>query len=82
MKKKRFNFKGAKRGPRLKKENTKVAISVRLDPDVVSWLRSESEKKAIPYQTLLNSILKQEMRGNEDKLRKEIRKILKEEKAS
>ena len=78
--KKEFNFKGAKRGARVNPSETKVAISVRLDMDVVAWLRQESERTAIPYQTLMNSILKQSMRGHDEKLREEIRKVLTEQK--
>jgi len=39
----------------------KVATNVRIDLEVVAWLREESEKLSIPYQTLLNSKLKQSM---------------------
>ena len=82
MKKKEFNFKGAKRGARVNPHETKVALSVRLDMDVVAWLKQESERTAIPYQTLMNSILKQSISDRDEKLRQEIRKILAEEKAS
>ena len=81
-KSKEFNFKGSKRGRRLDPKTTKVGISVRLDAEVVLWLKEESEKTAIPYQTLLNSILTQEMKGHKERLRKEIRAVLKEEQAS
>lgn len=79
---KEFNFKGAKRGARVNPQETKVALSVRLDMDVVAWLKQESERTAIPYQTLMNSILKQSIHNRDEKLRQEIRKILAEEKAS
>lgn len=78
--KKEFNFKGAKQGARVSASETKVAISVRLDMDVMVWLKQEAERTAIPYQTLMNSILKQSMRGQDEKLRDEIRKILAEKK--
>jgi uncharacterized protein (DUF4415 family) len=79
-KSKEFNFKGARKGARLDSKSTKVMISVRLDPDVVAWLREEAERTAIPYQTLINSYLKQFMTGQEQILRDQIRKVLKEEK--
>lgn len=36
----------------------KVNISIRLDLDVLNWLKRESKKQGIPYQTFANSILK------------------------
>ncbi len=76
--KKEFNFKGAKRGARLNSKNTKIAVTSRLDPDVLSWLRTEAEKKGIPYQTLMNSLLKEAMQRpvNPEEY---IRKIVREE---
>jgi uncharacterized protein (DUF4415 family) len=32
----------------------KVAVSIRLDPDVVAWFKQQGR----PYQTLINSVLK------------------------
>jgi uncharacterized protein (DUF4415 family) len=73
-----FKFKGAKRGARLDPQSTKIAVTSRLDPDVLSWLREQAEKKGIPYQTLMNSILKEAMHApkNSDE---HIRKIVREE---
>ncbi len=60
--KKEFNFKGAKKvGDKFKNKDVKVAVTARIDQDVVYWLRKESEKLAIPYQTFMNSLLKQAM---------------------
>ena len=39
--------------------DVKVQISLRLDLDVLSAIKNEGERLAIPYQTLINSILKQ-----------------------
>jgi predicted DNA binding CopG/RHH family protein len=78
--KKEFNFKGAKRGARVKLETTKVSVTARLDMDVLSWLRQEAEKKGMPYQTLLNSILKEAMTGHRTYNSEEaIRKIVRDE---
>jgi len=64
---KAFNFKGAKRvGDRFKNMDVKVAVTARLDQDVVAWLRRESEHLGLPYQTFMNSVLKQAM--NKDQL--------------
>lgn len=76
--KKEFNFKKAKRvGNRFKDADIKVSVTTRIDPDVVAWLRRESEKKGIPYQTLINSLLKQAMNADSDEER--IRQIVKDE---
>lgn len=36
---------------------TKVNISVRLDLEILNWLKAEAKAKGLPYQTHLNSIL-------------------------
>lgn len=42
----------------LNEVDVKVSISIRLDLDVLNWLKEEGENQGIPYQTLANSILK------------------------
>ena len=37
-------------------------IAIRLDPNVLGWLRRTAEKKGLPYQSLVNQILAEEMR--------------------
>jgi uncharacterized protein (DUF4415 family) len=37
-------------------------IAIRLDAKVLGWLRKTAEKKGLPYQTLVNEILAEEMR--------------------
>jgi len=37
-------------------------IAIRLDPRVLAWLRETAEKKGLPYQSLVNEILAEEMR--------------------
>ncbi len=65
MKKNEFNFKKAQKvGDRFKGKEVKVTVTSRLDPDVVNWLRMESERQGVPYQTIMNSILKQAMSGS------------------
>jgi uncharacterized protein (DUF4415 family) len=38
-----------------------VSKTIRLDGDLVQWLVAESERVGIPYQTLLNSKLREAM---------------------
>lgn len=40
------------------KKKPKVAISIRLDLDILSWLIAESAKRGIGYQTLISEIFK------------------------
>jgi uncharacterized protein (DUF4415 family) len=37
-------------------------IAIRLDAKVLLWLRETAEKKGLPYQSLVNEILAEEMR--------------------
>ena len=37
-------------------------IAIRLDPKVLGWLRRTAEKKGLPYQSLVNQILAEEMK--------------------
>ena len=37
-------------------------IAIRLDAKVLGWLRKTAEKKGLPYQTLVNEILAEEMK--------------------
>jgi len=39
--------------------SVKVNLNMRLDLNILNGLKKEAEKKALPYQTLINSILKQ-----------------------
>ena len=40
-------------------KKSKVLTSIRLDGEVFQWFMAESERTGIPYQTLINSFLKQ-----------------------
>jgi uncharacterized protein (DUF4415 family) len=61
--KKEYNLKKMKqiRRPALDPKETKVAMTLRIDGDVILWLRQEAERTGIPYQTLLNSKLRESM---------------------
>jgi len=39
----------------------KVNVGIRLDLDVLNGIKIEAEKKGLPYQTLINSLLKQHL---------------------
>jgi len=38
-------------------ESVKVNISIRLDLEVLNWVKAEAERRGLPYQTYINSIL-------------------------
>jgi uncharacterized protein (DUF4415 family) len=70
-----------KRGAVVSK-SAKVMKTVRLDADVLSWLVAEAGERGIGYQTLLNSTLRDAMKGGKSApklLRDEIRQIVREE---
>ena len=76
--KKEFSFKGAKRvGDKFRDKEVKVSVTARLDPKIVGWLRRESERKGIPYQTFMNSLLTEAMNtGSQESV---IRRIVRDE---
>ena len=43
-------------------DEPKRLIAIRLDPKVLGWLRKTAEKMGLPYQSLVNDILAEEMR--------------------
>ncbi len=56
--KKEYDFSKAKthRGPIAK--SNKIQKTFRLDEDVFNWLVAEGKRRGLPYQTLMNSLLK------------------------
>jgi predicted DNA binding CopG/RHH family protein len=61
---KEYDFTKARyhKGSIVKKSN-KIQKTFWLDEDVFEWLVKEAEIRGIPYQTLMNSLLKQMMHG-------------------
>jgi uncharacterized protein (DUF4415 family) len=43
-------------------EEPRKLIAIRLDPKVLGWLRETAKKKGLPYQSLVNQILAEEMK--------------------
>jgi uncharacterized protein (DUF4415 family) len=76
--KKEYDFKKGKvhRGPIVKSKGIKIQKTFRIDLEIYNWLVKEGQRKGIPYQTLMNSILKSFMENNEMvSLEKRIRRI-------
>ncbi len=73
---KEYDFSKAKlhKGPIIKNKGGKLQKTFRLDEDVFEWLVSEGKRRGIPYQTLMNSLLKQLM-NQEETLLERVEKI-------
>lgn len=64
--KKEYDIKKLRRRPgkpKVDKDAAKIPISIRLDGGILADLKAKAEKKGIPYQTYIGSILHQYMRG-------------------
>ena len=74
--KKEYDFTKAKvhKGALLSSKGPKVQKTFRLDEDIFNWLIGEGKKQGIPYQTLMNSILKISMAGTTN-LEERVRRI-------
>jgi len=78
--KKGFDFADAKPvGNKFK--GAKIVKTFRLDMDVFLWLRREAERTGIPYQTLLNSKLRESM-NLPDRVQTLVEEILARKRAS
>lgn len=60
-----YDFSKAKRrDPRkVDPEALKMSVNLRLDAIIVGDLKDKAEKLGLPYQTLINSVLKQYLNG-------------------
>lgn len=74
--KKEYDFSKAKvhKGPIVSNKGNKIQKTFRLDEDVFEWLVQEGKVRGIPYQTLMNSLLKQ-MMNQEETLLERVEKI-------
>jgi uncharacterized protein (DUF4415 family) len=56
--KKEYNLKKLKRAEPKYLKNLKESITMRLEPDVIRYFKDLSLKTGLPYQTLINYVLK------------------------
>ena len=68
-----------RRDPLVDPKQTKVTKTIKLDLDIIGWLLKESEKRRVPYQTLINALLKEAMDRSNVNPNEEIRKLIREE---
>ncbi len=59
---------------RQRRKGNKLQKTFRLDEDVFEWLVREGKARGIPYQTLMNSLLKQ-LTSQEESLLERVEKI-------
>lgn len=53
-----YDFSNAIRNPYAKNLKTKKVVTIRIDDDAVDYFKKLSTELGIPYQTLINSFLK------------------------
>lgn len=53
-----YDFSNAIRNPYAKNLTTKKVVTIRIDDDAVDYFKKLSTELGIPYQTLINSFLK------------------------
>ncbi len=66
--------------PKVDKTSAKLPISLRIDGGILAIIKSEAEKKGLPYQTFISSILYQFAKG--ELIEKKLIDILKNLEAS
>jgi uncharacterized protein (DUF4415 family) len=68
------------RGPVVRPESGKVRITIRLDAEIIEhFKRRVNDLGGGNYQTLINDVLKQHVRGEDQALEKRLRRIIREE---
>ena len=55
---KEYNFSKLKRAEPKYLKRMKEPVTIRLDPQIVSYFKKLSEKSGLPYQSLINYVLK------------------------
>jgi len=81
--KKEYDLKHLKKRPgkvRVDKSAAKIPVGLRIDGSDLALLKSEAERRGIPYQTLLGSILHQYL--NDELIEKKTLEALKKLKVS
>ena len=56
--KKEYDFSKLKKAEPKYQKNLKESVTMRLDPHVITYFKKVAEKSGIPYQTLINYVLK------------------------
>ncbi len=56
---KEYDFKKLERAEPKYVRRAKTAVTMRLDPTVIAYFRSLAEKSGLPYQSLINYVLRE-----------------------
>jgi len=74
------DFSNAKRGPVVKPDPNKVRITIRLDADIIDHFKSMvSNAGGGNYQSLINDVLREHLKGSDDALEVTLRKVIRDE---
>ena len=80
MSKEEYNFEKAKQGPVVRPSPGKTRITIRVDTDILNWLRNQVHKRGGGnYQTLINDALREYTNLKDRDLEKTVRKVIQEE---
>lgn len=78
--KRRYDFRGARRGPVAVSPPGKTRITIRLDEDVLAWFKqSVHDAGGGNYQTLINQALREHIELHREPLEEILRRVLREE---
>jgi len=76
----RDDFSKGKRGPVARPDSGKTRITIRLDPEIIEYFKAlVLEAGGGNYQTLINDVLLEHVRGTDESLEKRLRRIIREE---
>ncbi len=74
------DFSEGKRGAVIRPDSGKVRITIRLDAEIIdTFKRRVGDAGGGNYQTLINDVLREHVRGSEQSLEKRLRRIIREE---
>ena len=77
---KNYDFSQAKRGPVLSPSPGKTRITIRLDDDVLDWLRDQAHSAGVGnYQTQINDALRSFVQERKKPLETVLRHVVREE---
>ena len=74
-----YDFSKARRGAVIPPSGNKVRITIRLDKDIVEWVKLRVEESGGGnYQTLLNKALREYIQHREEPIEKVLRRVVRE----
>ncbi len=78
--KKDFNFSKGKRGAVVPAPKGKTRITIRIDDDILEWLRGEVDAAGGgSYQTLINDALREHITNQQEPIEVILRRVVREE---